>query len=412
MLRMRSEVLAPAVAAALIALGAGPGRAAEFVVSPPFKIQDAVDLALINPDAFDVIRVNSGTYAELVTLDFSGTNQTGITLIKNTTKRPIITGGVEIRDARVVTLQGFQVRSDLADATAAIRIRDCVGVAILDCIGQNGDYGGVDAADTDEVILDGCTFSNMDEASSADGGFGVKIIGRCAHAIRNSTFDGNEYRGIWVEADRTQIRNCSASNMATAAANAGIVIEGLQNSVRDCDVEDSEGLGIIVEGVCVVRNSLIRNNAKVGVRFGSDGVIDYSGGSIFSCTVSNNGGVGVVVNGDQDGVEVRNNVINGNEGAGVRLFSDWNVVRDNTIRITDAASIPGHGLLIEAGSTGNCVEDNFFKDNDGTGIQVEGDDNYLYLNDAKGNDGFVKAGGTSGNTGRANLTAGGTNDFP
>ena len=54
---------------------------------------------------------------------------------------------------------------------------------------------------------------------------------------------------------------------------------------------------------------------------------------------------------------------------------------------------------------------NKFKGNDAAAIRLEGDLNYVVLNQAKDGDSFQNDGGTTGNEGRGNTTSG-ANAFP
>lgn len=395
-------------AALLLLTGvAASAPAAEFTVAPPFQIQDAINLALVNGDPFDTIFVFAATYPETVSIDFTGTNQEGITLARATNKRPDVLGGIRIDDARLVTVLGFRVFSTNGDGVAAIDVRDTVGVAILDCIAGGGDDGGLDCNDTFEVIVDECRFDDMETHGNAGMGFGVRITDRDCHAISDTQANGNQGDGFVIDADRVDMRRCTAEDND----GAGMYLRGVQNACRDSRFAANDGVGVNLVGVCEFKKNVVQGNSKTGVKLGESGSVQYFGGTIRQNKISKNEGVGVAVNDDQDGAEIRDNNIAGNESAGIRLDGDRHLVRDNVIKATNGASDPGHGVFVTAGSDGSCIRENTFKDNDGAAVRVEGDFNYVLLNTAKEGGAFVNAAGTTGNEGRSNKTSGG-NDFP
>lgn len=380
-------------------------RADEFVVAPPASLQTVVDLAKINSDPFDVIFVNPGLYDESVTIDFTGSNQEGLAIVRNAKQRPTITGGVLVKDARLVTLGGFRVDSQHGDGVAAVRIRTSTGVAIVDCVGFVGDDGGVDADDTYEVIVEDCNFSDM---TGGGAGYGVRIIGRCGHQVRKTIVDGNGHRGLWIEADRTVVRDCRAEGNGPNGAAGGMYVMGHQNEIRDCEVADNEGFGMVVAGTCRIRGNDVTGNDGVGIRYGDGLAQTSSGGEIRSNKVKKNGGFGIVVREDQNGCELKQNTVTENAGSGIRIQGDRHVVRANIVKKNKSG---GHGVEVTTTSSGNCIEQNSFGGNTGEAVLVDGSDNLLINNGAKGNDGYVNSPGATGNDGHTNKTAG-TNDFP
>ncbi|MBI4879293.1 MAG: right-handed parallel beta-helix repeat-containing protein [Planctomycetes bacterium] len=393
------------LAAALLLWAGGEARGDTFVVAPPFTIQNAVDLALANTSTTDAILVHPGTYPEAVLVDYTGSNQEALLIARAVSARPKITKGVLIRDSRLVTLSGFRVDSTHDDGVAAIRILDCTSVAVVDCQGTPGDDGGVSAINTFEVVVGESDFSGMKD--DGGGGIGVEILDRCAHEVRNSTTSGNDKEGLVIEADRVLVRGCSS----TGNGGGGVSIVGLRNEVRDCVVNENGGYGVHAVGVCIVKKSTISSNAGVGVRYG-DGATSYHGGQITSNKIRHNGSHGVSLRDGQDGVLVKANSLVDNSGAGIRVAGDGCVILDNTCRDTVTSAADGHGIHLTDLAEGNCVEENSLRDNDGEGILVEGDENFLILNEAKGNDGIVKAVGALDNDGRGNTTVTGVNDFP
>lgn len=378
----------------------------------PAKIQDAVDLALSNGDTADIIRVLPGTYNEHVVIDFSGTNQAILNLEGTGNGNHVISDGVEVIDARLVTLFNFTVDSNHGDGDAAIFVDNTTGFAAISCRGVAGDDGGLDVEDTFEVIVSNCIFSGMDESVAADSGYGLRIRGRTDHEVKNSTFTGNEFRAIWVEADRSRVQSCVAQQTGPASTTDAVFVSGLQNLVRKCKIRDNDGDGLVVSGVCVVRDNTIEDNQRVGVRLGIDGATTFSGGQLRKNTIRDNGSVGIFVDADQIGAEIRENGVRNNESCGIQVLSGGHLFYKNSVRETSNGAVGGHGIFIDATSDGNNLEGNSVRDNAGQGIRVEGDRNYITFNTAKGNDGIDEDPGSSGNAGRGNKTSGGTNDFP
>lgn len=379
--------------------------AANFVVTPPFKIQQAIDAALASPDDEDVIFVNPGLYDESLTVDFTGTNQSLLYLIHNTSVRPVIAGGVTIRDSRLVTFDGFEIRSSKTDSQAAAIVRDSVGAAFVQCVFASGDFGGVDATDSFEVVINACQFGAMDEDGSGAGGFGARIRGMCAHRILDSSFGDDEGRGIWIEADRSEIVDCEVDG---SGGDAGIYLDGLGNVVKNSISKNNDGDGVRVIGTADLNKSDLLNNSGSGVRFGVNDGSEWTGGSVKNCSIKGNDSSGVFIDVSHSAVEIRGNTITSNSGAGVRLRSDGNNVRDNTIQKSSSGSLGGNGVLIESSADRNCVRANKFSGNSGNAVRVEGDENYVFLNTSSDSDGYIDDG--SGNAGRNNKTSG-TNHF-
>ena len=384
---------------------ASAARADTITVAPGQSIQAAIDLLMINSAPIDTVLISPGTYPEAVVVDFTGTNQTGLTLARKQTSRPIILGGVTIRDAFRVTLSGLRVDSPNGDQKAAIVVRDSTAVAIDKCAGFGGDDGGGDAEDSYEVVVLLSDFSGMQE-TSGEGGYGVKIVGGCAHFLRSVTAAGNENEGVYLQADESELRDVSVSG----GENGGILVDGLRNTLKSCTSKGNAGFGIEVRGVADLKSCSVTGNDGVGVRFGEDGGAQFHGGLLKGSTIKNNGGNGVLVREEHRGLLVKGNKLTGNKGAGVRLIGDGNHVTDNSIKETKSGSSGGHGVLVESASSRNCIDQNTLKGNAGTGVRLEGDDNFVLANVGKSGDGFVDAGG-SGNSGRANVTSG-SNDFP
>ncbi|MBK6940127.1 MAG: right-handed parallel beta-helix repeat-containing protein [Planctomycetes bacterium] len=403
----------PVLSLMWMALGVAPLASGAIIVTGfPAKIQDAVDLALSNADPADIIRVLPGTYSEHVVIDFTGTNQTILNLEGTGNGNHVITDGVEVVDARLVTLFNFTVDSNHGDGDAAIFVDNTVGFAALSCRGVAGDDGGLDVEDTFEIIVSNCIFSGMNESVAADSGYGVRIRGRTDHEVKNSTFSSNEFRAIWIEADRSRVQSCVAQQTGPGATTDAVFVSGFQNLVRKCKIRDNDGDGLVVSGVCVVRDNTIEDNQRVGMRLGIDGATTFSGGQVRKNTIRDNGSVGLFVDDDQIGAEIRENGIRNNESCGIQLLGGNHLLYKNSVRETSNGAVGGHGIFIDATSDGNNLEGNSVRDNAGQGIRVEGDRNYLTFNTAKGNDGIDEDPAASGNAGRGNKTSGGTNDFP
>jgi parallel beta-helix repeat protein len=381
----------------LACVAAEAAHGANFVVTQPFKIQAAIDAALASGDVADVIFVNPGIYDEALVIDFSGTSQESLYLIHNTSVRPVVSGGITIRDSRIVTIDGFAIRSSKADTQAAAIVRDTIGAAFVQCVFDDGDFGGIDAADSFEIVVNDCTFGSMDESVGGSGGYGVKIVGGCGHRVLSSDFKDDEGRSIWIEADRSEV---SSTVVDGAGGDAGIYLEGLLNLVKSTTSKNNDGDGVRVIGTCEVSKSTLQN----GVNDGSN----WTGGSVRNSTIKGNDAAGIFVDDGQNGVEIKSNKIQSNSGAGVRLKGDRCSVRDNDIEKTTSGSLGGNGVLVDSSSDGNCIRSNEFSGNSGNAVRVEGDDNYVFLNEGSGGDGFIDSG--SGNAGRDNQTSG-PNDF-
>lgn len=383
----------------------GAARGAVLTVGPSQSIQTAIDLLMINSDSFDTIRVAPGTYNESLLIDFSGTNQVGLTIVRLQNQRPVITGGILVRDAFQVTLSGLRVDSNHGDQLAAIRVRDSSAVAIDRCSGFPGDDGGLDAQDSFEIVVLSSDFVGMND-TAGQGGYGVQIVGGCAHFLNSVDASGNETVGFSIEADEVEMKNL----VAVGNESGGILVDGLENTLKNSESKNNEGFGISVIGGCDIKGCDVNGNDGVGIRFGEDGGSTQHGGSVKNCTLKKNGSNGIVVKEEHRGLLIKGNTLNENSGSAVRLVGDGNHVTDNNIKKSKSGSDGGHGVLVIDVSSRNCIDQNTFKENAGAGVRLLGDDNYILANVGKNGDGFIDAGGT-GNSGRANVSNG-TNDFP
>jgi hypothetical protein len=393
------------VALLFAAGGSELAHGANFLVTPPFKIQQAVDAALASGDTSDVIFVNPGTYDEEVVVDAGGNAQKVLYLVRNTASRPVITQGIRIIDSRLVTFDGFDIRSDQSDSQAAVRIDGTTGAALVQCVFPAGDFGGVDALDTYEVVVNACTFGGMDEDANGNGGFGVRVRGKTGHRILSSKFGSDEGRSIWIEADRTEI---SGNTLSGSGGDSALYVDGIGNLVKKTTVKNAAGDGIRVEGTADVNSCTVDGCGGIGIRYGLDDTDTFTGGNINKCTITDNDSTGILVELGRDGVEIRNSEIDNNTGAGIRVKGDRCIVRDNEITGTDSGGTGGHGIVVDGASEGSFLRANTFKGNAGQAISVAGDDTYVLLNTASDTDGFIDSG--ADNSGRDNKTKG-TNQF-
>lgn len=399
-------------AAALAFLGAvstGAARADTIAVGPGGSIQAAVDLLLINSDPTDTVLVHPAVYPETVVIDFTGSNQQAMVIARAQKERPWITGGIRVRHARLVTLAGLKVSSSSADGQASIVGEDTTGFAVIDCVTPAGDEGGLDAQDCFEVVVIDSRFAGMERKTATDG-FGVRIVGGCAHFLEDVEATGNEGPGIVVQADETELRRCEVMGNGTVG-EPGLVLEGSRNLVKDGEYSGNGAHGIDVFGTARIKGATVRENDGAGIRVGREGPEVSAGGSVRGCTIKSNGKPGILVRSGHSGLEIFDNAIVKNSGAGIRLLGDRCHVRKNVIKSTEGGSAGGHGIVVEAGSRAHCIDANVFKGNTGHAVFLFGDDNYLLANLGKGGDGFVQDPSASGNDGRANVTNG-PNDFP
>lgn len=387
----------------LVAVCAAAARAEFLVCKPPMSLNLFIGKALANADAEDVILVHPGTIDETVVIDYGTTKQSRLTIVRTDT-RPTITGGVVINNVRDLVFEGFKVHSPLNDGIPALRVTDSAAVRLVDCHGQWLDDGGIDASGVFELTVDRCRFSGNGQWEPNDSGFGVRIVGRCGHLVRDTVVEGNTFRGIWIEASSSEVRDCQARSNGSGSASAGIYIAGMQNLVRDCEATDNAGFGIHASGGCAVRKNQVTGNDRNGIRYGDDQLGIFHGGEVEANEVHDNGAEGILVRSAQQGCLVRKNTVRGNGGAGIRVAGGDCLIADNTVEDTKG----GSGVIVE--SAGNLIRANRFDGNGGAAVVLSGNDNYVFENEAKDQSGFVNAGGVD-NAGRDNTTKG-KNDFP
>jgi len=362
-----------------------------------YSFQEAVDELLSNGDPVDALFVKPGFYDESVVIDFAGTGQESLAIIRTTTPRPRVAGGIEVKNGRLVTFVGIEFDSPHGDGKAALRISDSHAVYVEDCAAVAGDDGGVGAIDSSEVRVSGGSFGKMT-------GDGVRIVGGTSHLVKNVKLKKNAGAGLWLEASHSTVKKIAA----TGNKDVGVHVAGPGNVIRNSAVESNTGIGIEASGSFTVVDNDVRENGGAGI---VAGIVDGSpglGGLIVSNDVSGNGGAGILVRKEHVGIDVSSNHVIGNVGAGIRVRSTDNRIADNTCRET----IAGDGIALATTACDNCLADNFLADNEAEGVDVAGHDNLLITNRAKGDDGIVKSSGATGNRGRANKTADGKNHFP
>lgn len=393
-----------------MALSAASASAEVYVVRPPARIQTAIDLALGNSDVQDTIFVREGTYPESLLIDFSGTGQKSLQLARQSLKSPLVSGGMTILDARLVSVIGLQFDSIHDDDLAAVNILNSTAITLSRCRGTPGDDIGVDVVDSVEVTIDRGSFGGM-RRRSGGGGIGVRITGGCGHKVNDVNLERNSWYGLWLDAELSTVKECDISNNRGGENGGGLLIRGLRNSVSRCRVKNNEGTGIRALGVCSIRNTTVSGSHGDGIRFGEGQSEIFQGGVLKGNRVLDNGGTGILIRSDQEACDVAQNVVDGNGGTGIKIQSNANRISKNNCT-KSGGSEAGHGIQISSSARQNCLERNSLSGNDGQGIQIGGDDNLLVGNKAKGDDGIVESSQASGNAGHANKTDTGKNDFP
>ncbi len=362
-------------------------------------IQDAVDAALANGDATDIVLAPGGTYQESIFVSFSGApGQEQLTIRAAGGGSVRITGvspspAIELQDVDGVILQDLELDSGGIDAVPALLISGASrDVDVRDVIGAPGDdLGAVTTAGTFGVRFDGCDFSAMlgrgftiDGASHTLTGCRASSCGLnglvLAATSRNVAVDGFEadavggsdaaQRGvITVHGEGHRISNCRA----TGGGLDGFFVDGSGHLLDGCEGSDNLQSGFNVDDAPVVLQGCDASGNLFGFR-GGRGMVE--GG-----TSRANASHGIVL--DQDGMHV------------VGVAADGN---------------GGHGVFVLAGVSGGTVRGSSMKGNGGEGVLVQGDQTWVEGNVAKKGDGFVDDGTDNG--GRDNKVKGNaTNDF-
>ena len=363
-------------------------------------IQDAVDAALANADADDLIKIPPGDYTETVVIDYTTTIQESLEIKRQGKKGKVnITGAsgtaITVRAATNVTLKNLiLVSSSPADGLSALRI-DMASNNIV-CTKINGvagdDFGAVVSGPNNI----GCLFDRCDFSGMLAAGF---------------TLDGAGH----------VLDGCSANDCGD-----GIVMtdQALLCVITDCAAIGNGSAGLVSGYISLDGNGHQVIKTEVGGS-GDDGIYAVGNGHVLDgCTSNDNIDFGI--NLDDSSILVRDCSASGNDsglsGGGLTATIQGGKYNDNTnhgINVTEGGTtVTGakckgngqHGVNVAGGAAGSLVRDCKVISNDGEGIVVAGSLCWVEGNTSKGGDSLVDSG--SNNGGRDNvLKDGGTNDF-
>ena len=383
---------------------ASPAMAEKIKVDPDDgdTIQAAVDLALTNVDDTDVIVVKPGVYTEVVTIDYTGTTQTGLTIRaagKDNTFEIASSGGaaVIIRAATDVRLSDATLSSsDALDGIPALLIdTGSKDVTCRDVNGVPGDDLGVVVlgSDTSGCLFESCDFSGMGGAAFVLDGVG--------HMVRDATMNDCGLNALLLTdlSLLCAIEDCEAisSGGANATEPGVITIRGNGHRVTGTDVGGGGDHGVWVTGEGhIIRDTTSNGNVGAGF-FLSDAT------GIFEDCVAKENEFGV------EGGGLSAHIVGGkfidNLSHGLNIATGGVLVRD-----VKAKKNGGDGIHVMAAAAGTLISGCKVVDNTGEGIVVAGDLAWVEGNVSKGGDSFLDSG--QDNAGRDNvLKDGGTNDF-
>lgn len=404
---MLNRTFMPMLAAAVTTLVAAPRADAETIVvgKEANSIQAAVDAALANTDAEDVILVPGGTYDESVLVSFAAlsdpADQQSLTL-KTQGKGKAVVRGV---------------------GGTALRLDGAAGVRLERLVLDSGS-----AADGLPALLIGGKSKDI-EISKVDGvpgdDMGAVLLGANVLGVRfvDCDFSGMLATGFRIDGFGHELIDCKAN----ACGMNGIVFtdQALNCLIEGCTVDAASGSTVVDPGMITIRGNGHRIIDTDVSGAGIHGIwLEGAGHLVENCDASDNAEAGFHLMGAQ--ITVRDSTASGNlfglQGGGLGATVVKSTFKDNLshgVAITEGGtnlhSIKsigngGHGVHVAQVVLGTSILGSTLQKNTGEGLVVEGRLTWVEKNKAKKNDGLIDLGIDNG--GRKNVVKNGAqNDF-
>lgn len=232
--------------------------------------------------------------ASNVTLDLMGFTLTGI---PGTSSGILIASGVQNVGVRNGTLTkwGRAVRAD-SDTTGVqlthLNALECDQGLLISarnsviegCVASLNSGSGI-------TVSSGCRVANCTASGNQDVGFNIAegsyLEG--TSIVTNCVAKDNRCKGMLV-ASNALITNCVVTGNGTEADqfDSGIYVWAFRSEIKDCNISNNRGNGVLVHRQCLVKDNLIVNNTSVGIRVGY-AAIDNWGGRVEGNMISGNG---------------------------------------------------------------------------------------------------------------------------
>jgi putative surface-exposed virulence protein len=259
---------------------------------------------------------------------------------------------------------------------------------------SNSEIAGNTLIDTDPSPGDGIEVDDLNRTTSGNkvsgntiSGFfnGILVFDACVqNTIAKNTITNSHSAGIALQV-ATASNNIVTSNTVTQGDNNGIFVSGSGNTISKNIVSDNGAVGILLDGRGADKNT--------------------TGNKLLGNTVNDNGSFGIELDGDAsgkgNGITLSKNVISENAASGIYLnVSSSHILSGNNVNHNKDAGI------VAVASTGNMLSGNLCNFNASEGIVLENssDHNLLSKNTAAFNLNGIELIGSSDNTLSGNIT--------
>jgi len=307
----------------------------------------------------------------------------------------------------LIQVQGVRFRGVIVSGFAGNMVFDvCAAVLLNQCVSLSSTAIG--------IVFDDVVNSQLTDSASANSvGSGVNITGSLFMSLgitMDSCFlSNNGDHGIFID-DGSRIINFTNSviqfNVTTGIrctngtsrilidqcnikmCGVGINHSGSYNTISSCIITDCTSTGIITGDNAMVVGNTVSNNGGVGIDMQSD-----QDNTITGNIVQDNGSDGISISGNTQASTITGNAIFNNTGNGINLGG--NAAGDNTLSSNTIRNNGQNGIRIR--SDDNVVIGNRSDSNTGDGVLVENTANAT----------IVAANNLTGNGG-ASLTDNGT----
>ena len=224
------------------------------------------------------------------------------------------------------------------------------------------------------VIFDGVN-GNLSGFTVRNGDYGIRLKSCRLHMI-NNIITANKEVALWVSSSDKNI----ISNNTIEYNAGGIVLWTSNNNTisynrieNNSDEEASFYSAIHLKSSLdnIITNNIISNNEGTGITYLGDQHINTKN-TVIQNTITYNDQGGICLSHFSDGFLVSNNTISNNNGKGIYLWNNYNVIIENN----DICNNKLSGIYIWAEVYNLNISNNLFSGNKDTGLIINGFSNF------------------------------------